>query len=577
MASSGTVRIVSQLARALVGALLAVLLTLAAALAIPTSSSASSSGASSSGASSSGASNQGHRDATQPGSVASPVNTQAIDSYVRLQMSGMEIPGLALVLIRDGAVAYTQGYGNADDTGRPVTASTPFMLGSTSKQLTGLLIQHLITQGKLTLDAPVRTYLPWFGEPGDDHGKITIRQLLSHTSGIANDADQTWTRVDDPSDTLEARARQLAKTPLASKPGLRFGYANGNYDLLAHIAEVVGKAPHATLLQTAVLRPLGMTSTFTSLDAATKAGLAQGHYTWFGLVDRAAPTWFVRSSVPSATTMSTAADLSKLLLAHIAAEPARAGATAAPATSSGLPAKTLAATWVGLSRVNAQVDYASGWFVHRFWPLHGNDAKPNDATVPLVYTHDGNSQSYRSTLWVSPALGYGLVVLTNSDDRISPDRWPAFIDGLVRTTLDRPVPLYQRQGDFIRINASWFLIGTPLVLALLIIGVIRSAGRRQVLLWLTWAVVGIGFLLAFWYVPTQTETSYAGLVTTWRVCPDIGLVTVITLGLTVLLIPVTIRWTMQRQRRLRRLAMPTAEATSASIEADSASATGSRP
>ncbi len=106
---------------------------------------------------------------------------------------------------------------------------------------------------------------------------------------------------------------------------------------------------------------------------------------------------------------------------------------------------------------------------------------------------------------------------------------------------------------------------------------IRSAGRRQVLLWLTWSVVGIGFLLAFWYVPTQTETSYAGLVTTWRVCPDIGLVTVITLGLTVLLIPVTIRWTMQRQRRLRRLAMPTAEATSASIEADSASATGSRP
>lgn len=559
MASSGTARTLLQRARVLIGPLLAILLALGATLAAAGSSGAYPAGAD-------------HPPATRP----SQINTAAIDSYVKLQMSGMEIPGLALVVIRDGAVAYTQGYGSADDSGRPVTANTPFMLGSTSKQLTGLLIQHLISQGKLKLDAPVRTYLPWFGDVGEDRGKITIRHLLAHTSGLPNDADEIWTRVDDPSDTLEARARRLANTPLAFKPGQRFGYANGNYDLLAHIAEVVGKAPHATLLQTAVLRPLGMTSTFTSLDAATKAGLAQGHYTWFGLVDRPAPTWFVRSSVASATTMSTAADLSKLLLAHIAAEPTRAPNAALP----GLPAKTLAATWVGLSRVNTQVDYASGWFVHRFWPLHEDDAKPNDATVPLVYTHDGNAQSYRSTLWVSPALGYGLVVLTNSDDRISPDRWPSFIDGLVRTTLDRNVPLYHRQGDFIRINASWFMIGIPLALALLMIGVLRSAGRRRVLLGATWVIAGLGFLLAFWYVPTQTETSYGGLATTWRVCPDIGLVTAVTVGLTLLLIPVTIRWTMQRQRRIRRLAMPTAEPNEVSTEAaasTAASGTGGRP
>jgi CubicO group peptidase (beta-lactamase class C family) len=103
-----------------------------------------------------------------------------IDAYVNAQVQDARIPGLALGIIHGHQVAHLHGFGAADSTGRAVTPQTPFLLGSTTKSFTALAIMQLVEAGKVTLDAPVQRYLPWFhvADPvASSH--ITVRHLLT--------------------------------------------------------------------------------------------------------------------------------------------------------------------------------------------------------------------------------------------------------------------------------------------------------------------------------------------------------------------------------------------------------------
>ena len=110
----------------------------------------------------------------------------AIDAYVTEQMNNLGIPGMALGIVQDGQIVHLQGFGVADSSGRAVTPQTPFFIGSVTKSFTALAVMQLVEAGKIDLDAPVQTYLPWF-ELADKEAsaKITVRNLLNHTSGIS--------------------------------------------------------------------------------------------------------------------------------------------------------------------------------------------------------------------------------------------------------------------------------------------------------------------------------------------------------------------------------------------------------
>ena len=96
---------------------------------------------------------------------ASSVNTskvEKIDAFVSDQMQRHGIPGLALALVDGDKVIFMKGYGKADQTGRPITPQTPFILASVSKPLTAVAIMQLVDAGQVELDAPVQRYLPEF-------------------------------------------------------------------------------------------------------------------------------------------------------------------------------------------------------------------------------------------------------------------------------------------------------------------------------------------------------------------------------------------------------------------------------
>ena len=109
-----------------------------------------------------------------------PANFDAVDDYISTRMKELGIPGAALVIVQGDQIVHLKAFGVADASGRPVTSQTPFFTGSTGKSFTALAIMQLVEAGKIKLDAPVQTYLPWFrvADP-EASAVITVRQLLN--------------------------------------------------------------------------------------------------------------------------------------------------------------------------------------------------------------------------------------------------------------------------------------------------------------------------------------------------------------------------------------------------------------
>ena len=176
-------------------------------------------------------------------------------------MDDGDIPGLSLVMIKDGQQVI-KSYGYADrDGNKLVTPRTLFQLGSCTKAFTALAVTQLEHQNKIRLEDKVSDYLPWFQVQYEgDPQEITIEQLLYHTSGIP------WTTISkipqsDADNALELTIRQLIGQELSELPGEEYEYATLNYDVLALIVEVVTQQPFESYLQENVIRALQLDHT----------------------------------------------------------------------------------------------------------------------------------------------------------------------------------------------------------------------------------------------------------------------------------------------------------------------------
>ena len=110
-----------------------------------------------------------------------------ISAWIEGQIAYRGLPGIAVGVVSDQQLVWSQGFGFADIKAKlPMTATTKFRMASNSKLFTAIAIMQLREEGKLGLDDPVVKYLPWFKAKaaGDDDGPITIEQLLSHSSGL---------------------------------------------------------------------------------------------------------------------------------------------------------------------------------------------------------------------------------------------------------------------------------------------------------------------------------------------------------------------------------------------------------
>ena len=213
--------------------------------------------------------------------VAPALRADAIDEYAREQMTRMRFPGLALAVVREGAVVTTRAYGSADLAGKtPVKLDTVFEIGSISKQFTAMAVMMLVEEGKISLEASIATYLPDVPEPWRP---ITVRHLLTHSSGIReylSDPDLAK-EVHEAGDHAAVARLLTGRLPLDFAPGATWAYSNSGYLLLGHIVERASETPYWDFMKARVFEPAGMLSTRSS-DAGAKIRNRARGYAWTG-------------------------------------------------------------------------------------------------------------------------------------------------------------------------------------------------------------------------------------------------------------------------------------------------------
>lgn len=189
------------------------------------------------------------------GAIA-PITSQydRLDHLFEQEMAMQNIPGYAIAVIRDGRVVYSRGYGYADlATRRPVNNQTVFGLASLTKTFTALVLLKLVDAGKIDLDAQLGTYMPRIQEP---YKSVTIRQLASMTAGVPASVPHeiAW----------PAQIATLQKLPLVAQPGASYLYSNFSYRLLGTVIQNVTGRPYLQNVRSAILEPLGMSTTGTT-------------------------------------------------------------------------------------------------------------------------------------------------------------------------------------------------------------------------------------------------------------------------------------------------------------------------
>lgn len=195
--------------------------------------------------------------------------TARIDGVARAIMAERGFPSVSIAVVEHGQLVYTRAYGLAHiDPALPATPEMRYSIGSISKQFTAAAILILREQGRLHLSDPVGKYVPGL----TDGDQVTIRQILSHTSGYQDywPEDYLMTPMEQPT-TAQAILDQWAKKPLDFQPGTEWQYSNTNYVIAGRIVETVSGEPLMQFLSEHIFRPLGMRSVWNSDETSLTA------------------------------------------------------------------------------------------------------------------------------------------------------------------------------------------------------------------------------------------------------------------------------------------------------------------
>jgi CubicO group peptidase (beta-lactamase class C family) len=204
--------------------------------------------------------------------TASAQSDAAVSDYVRAEMQRQHVPGIALMVAREGKVVRAEGFGLANvELQVPVKPETVFQSGSVGKQFTATAVMMLVEQGKIGLDDPLAKYFP--NAPAS-WNEVTIRRLLSHTAGFTDYPEKFDFRKDWTEDELLKMVEQI---PLAYPPGTKWEYSNLGYLTLGLLIHRVTGEFYGDFLQERIFKPLDMKTTRIISEADIVANRAAGY------------------------------------------------------------------------------------------------------------------------------------------------------------------------------------------------------------------------------------------------------------------------------------------------------------
>jgi CubicO group peptidase (beta-lactamase class C family) len=337
-------------------------------------------------------------------SVAAADFHAADDLMLRL-MSQDNVPGAALALIKDGNIVLKKGYGFRDiETHAPVTTATLFNIGSISKSFTALGIAQLVDQERVDLDAPIVRYIPNL-RLSDPHAAevVTLRQLLSHTSGLP--ADEQWPPQVPP--TRDGIVGEFASMPITAQPGTRFQYCSRCVVLAAYILERIAGQSWETYTRRQIFEPLGMvTASFGPFGLQQAPDRAQPYRHDAVLGDVPVPWERIRYLKPLAPGGGIDANIDEM--ARYALLQLSDGTISGHRLVSAQmmeelhrPEIAVGEDWTPAARAE-NLHYALGWFTADVRGAH------------LIY-HNGTNPGFHAAIVLAPSAKAGVVILTNGE------------------------------------------------------------------------------------------------------------------------------------------------------------------
>ncbi len=294
---------------------------------------------------------------------------EEVDAYLQESVKSANIPAMSVSIVNKEEVLLSKNYGQCK------SSDTPFLLGSVSKSFTAVCIMQLVEQNKIDLKAKLSTYLP----KAKDGDKITIGQLLNHTSGLGE--HQT-----------------LENYKIVQQQGVHH-YANVNYSLLGKIIETVSGKTYEEYISTYLFEPLGLSHSAASYEKSIENGLINGYTNYFGFPVQTShkyPTsqgdWI---SVPAGYISSSSSDLGKYLQMYL---------------NDGMNILSKESIHTMLYRDTIFVDgdipfwYGYGW------------ARVKEPLPEVVFRHSGLVETGTSCVFILPEKEMAIAIETNIND-----------------------------------------------------------------------------------------------------------------------------------------------------------------
>ena len=339
-----------------------------------------------------------------------------LEARLAAEVAAQRIPGLAFGVVLDGELVFAKGFGVADlDDKRSIDADTVFRIGSITKTFTSLAILKLREAGKLSLDDPITRTLPELKAlryPTRDSTPITIRQLLTHTSGLPQFGNHSHAQRDHEL-TERDLLKHLPDVAMLSAPGAAFSYSSFGTGLLGLVVKRLSGQRYRDYVSTKILAPLGMRSTYWADKDVPKGRLATGYVPGAAGPTRIVP-WNLGEMEAAGGLFTSLRDLARYAAFQLAAYPPRDDPETGPVRRSSVreahAAGRLMKLWVGLHEPSAEnpslvrawaQSVGLAWFAFKTCELE------------QIVGHMGALDGYSAGIEVYPERGFALLSLSN--------------------------------------------------------------------------------------------------------------------------------------------------------------------
>lgn len=344
------------------------------------------------------------------------------EEFVRQEMERERIPGITIGFIKDGDM-WVKGFGYADLENRvPAKSDSSYRLASITKSMTAVAILQLAEKGKITLDAEVQSYVPYFPKK---KWPITVRQLLFHLSGLRHniESEKAVTRH---LTTKEAIA-QYADSDLVTEPGTKFSYSSPGYVLLGAVIESASNRSYEDYMRRNIWTPLGMNDT--RMDDPTD--IIPNRVRGYRLIDgevRNSQFVDVSNRFAAGGIRTSVVDMLKF----------------ASGLNSGKILSKQSTDLMSISSVTRDgrlTDVGMGWFI-------------NSVNGRFTLTNNGGQQETRTVLYTFPKANFSIALAMNFEF----DEYMPFVQRLYQILLDEQWNFYWEKNVSTKDKASDVLV-----------------------------------------------------------------------------------------------------------------------